>query len=61
VAGEDILVFQLASRGDSKCDECGRELFKGNLLIPGGDRSSGWSSCKIRIDNPMMRMLSKMK
>jgi hypothetical protein len=38
VAGEDILVFQLVSRGDSKCDECGRELFKGNLLRKEGPR-----------------------
>lgn len=38
MAGEDILVFQLVSRGDSKCDECGRELFKGNLLRKEGAR-----------------------
>jgi hypothetical protein len=38
VAGEDILVFELISRGDSKCDECGRELFKGNLLRKEGPR-----------------------
>jgi hypothetical protein len=38
VAGEDILVFQLTTRGDSKCDECGRELWKGNLLRKEGPR-----------------------
>jgi len=38
VVGEDIVVFQLVSRGDSKCDECGRELFKGNLLRKEGPR-----------------------
>jgi hypothetical protein len=38
VAGEDILVFELVSRGDSKCDECGRQLFKGNLLRKEGPR-----------------------
>jgi hypothetical protein len=38
VAGEDILVFELISRGDSKCDECGGELFKGNLLRKEGPR-----------------------
>jgi hypothetical protein len=38
VAGEDILVFQLVSQGDSKCDECGRELWKGNLLRKEGPR-----------------------
>jgi hypothetical protein len=38
VAGEDILVFELISRGDSKCDECGRDLFKGNLLRKEGPR-----------------------
>ena len=34
----DIVVFQLISRGDSKCDECGRELFKGSLLRREGER-----------------------
>jgi len=38
VADEDILVFQLISLGDSKCDECGRELWKGNLLRKEGPR-----------------------
>jgi hypothetical protein len=38
VADEDILVFELISRGDSKCDECGRELFKGNFLRKEGPR-----------------------
>jgi Uncharacterized conserved protein len=38
VDGEDIVVFELVSRGDSKCDECGRELFKGNLLRKEGPR-----------------------
>ncbi|HEV7485142.1 MAG TPA: DUF2293 domain-containing protein [Thermoanaerobaculia bacterium] len=38
MADEDILVFELISRGDSKCDECGRELFKGNLLRKEGPR-----------------------
>jgi hypothetical protein len=38
MADDDILVFELISRGDSKCDECGRELFKGNLLRKEGPR-----------------------
>lgn len=38
MAGEDIVVFQLASQGDSTCDECGRELWKGNLLRKEGPR-----------------------
>jgi hypothetical protein len=38
VTGEDILVFQLATQGDSKCDECGRELRKGNFLRKEGPR-----------------------
>lgn len=38
MAGEDILVFQLATQGDSKCDECGRELWKGNFLRKEGPR-----------------------
>jgi len=38
VPDEDILVFELISRGDSKCDECGRELFKGNFLRKEGPR-----------------------
>ena len=38
MAGEDIVVFEIISRGDSKCDECGRELFKGNLLRKEGPR-----------------------
>src|SRR4051812_42838647 len=38
MAGEEILVFELISRGDSKCDECGRELFKGNFLRKEGPR-----------------------
>jgi hypothetical protein len=38
VAGEEILVFELISRGDSKCDQCGRELFKGNFLRKEGPR-----------------------
>jgi hypothetical protein len=35
---DDIVVFQLITRGDSKCDECGRELFKGSLLRKEGER-----------------------
>jgi len=38
VADDDIVVFELVSRGDSKCDECGRELFKGNLLRKEGSK-----------------------
>jgi hypothetical protein len=38
MAGEDILVFQLSTQGDSKCDECGRELWKGNFLRKEGSR-----------------------
>lgn len=38
MAGEDILVFQLSTQGDSKCDECGRELWKGNFLRKEGAR-----------------------
>lgn len=38
MTSEDILVFQLATQGDSKCDECGRELWKGNLLRKEGPR-----------------------
>ena len=38
MAGEEILVFELISRGDSKRDECGRELFKGNFLRKEGPR-----------------------
>ncbi|MEA2345399.1 MAG: hypothetical protein QOF63_3568 [Thermoanaerobaculia bacterium] len=38
MAGEDIVVFELISRGDSKCDECGGELLKGNLLRKEGPR-----------------------
>jgi hypothetical protein len=29
---DDIVVFQLVSHGDSKCGECGRELFEGSFL-----------------------------
>jgi hypothetical protein len=35
---DEIVVFELTSRGDSKCDECGRELSKGNLLRKEGER-----------------------
>jgi hypothetical protein len=38
MADEDIVVFELISRGESKCDECGRELFKGNFLRKEGPR-----------------------
>src|SRR4051795_5022754 len=38
MAGGEILVFELISRGDSKCDECGRELYKGNFLRKEGPR-----------------------
>lgn len=38
MAVEDIVVFELTSHGDSKCDECGRELFKGNFLRKEGPR-----------------------
>lgn len=31
MADNDIVVFQLASRHESKCSECGGELRKGNL------------------------------
>src|SRR5436305_2145563 len=36
--GEEILVFELISRGESKCDACGRELSKGNFLRKEGPR-----------------------
>lgn len=35
---DEIVVFELVSRGDSKCDQCGRPLFKGNLLRKEGER-----------------------
>lgn len=35
---DDIVVFQLITHGDSKCDECGCKLFKGNLLRKEGQR-----------------------
>lgn len=35
---DEIVVFELVSRGDAKCDDCGRQLFKGNLLRKEGER-----------------------
>ena len=35
---DEIVVFELVSRGEGKCDECGRALLKGNFLRKEGER-----------------------
>ena len=35
---DEIVVFELVSRGEGKCDECGRALFKGNFVRKEGER-----------------------